>query len=80
MIFYLPLVISIILFIMQAHFGLIYRVRLTVLTASIYTVIMISFFANHELVVIQYMLLIMFWCVSFSTYLQRNSWKKVTQS
>ncbi len=75
MIFHLPFVIAIVLFIMQSHFGLKHFFRETFLLAVVYTIILFSYFNQHDLVVILYMFLLMFWSISFSTYWQRNSWR-----
>ncbi|MFC4354966.1 hypothetical protein ACFO0S_07890 [Chryseomicrobium palamuruense] len=79
MTFHLPFLISILLFVIQAHLGLTYRLRATVMTAIVYTSTVFIFFNNHDLVFINYLFLIMFWGVAFATFQQRNSWKKVQE-
>ncbi|WP_342526542.1 hypothetical protein MKY84_12920 [Chryseomicrobium sp. FSL W7-1435] len=76
MIFHLPFLIAIILFVMQSHYGLKHFLRESLLIAVIYTIILFGYFANHDLVVVLYMFLLMFWSVVISTYFQRNSWRK----
>ncbi|PJK15892.1 hypothetical protein CQS04_11695 [Chryseomicrobium excrementi] len=75
MIFHLPFVISVILFIAQSHFGLKHFFRETLLLAVVYTIILFSYFKHHDFVVILYMFLLMFWAITLSTYWQRNTWR-----
>lgn len=80
MIFHLPLLIGIVFFTFQAYFGLTYRVRASVTTAVIFTVVYFSSFKNHEWVFIHNIFLIQFWGIALVTFLQRNSWKSVPET
>lgn len=79
MIFHLPLVVAMSMFIAQSHFGLTYKLRATVICALVYSYLFLTFFVTHDFAVIYLMFFIMFWTVSFATFLQRNSWKRVSK-
>lgn len=76
MLFHLPFLIAIVMFVVQGHFGLKHFLRETVLVAVVYTIILFSYFSKHDLVVVLYMFLLMFWAVAVSTFWQRNSWRQ----
>lgn len=79
MIFHVPLLVALLLFIAQAHFGLTYHVRATIVNALLYSWIVTLFFLDHDLVILHYLFAFMFWLIAISTFLQRNSWKRVKE-
>lgn len=76
MIFHLPFALGLLMFIIQAGFGLKHKFKESFICAVLYTIILFGFYADHDLVVIGYMYLVMFWSVAFVTFYQRNSWRK----
>lgn len=74
--FHLPFIIGMLLFIIQAHFGLKHKFKESLIIAMFYTFLVVAFYADHDFLVICYMYLVMFWSVAFITFYQRNSWRK----
>lgn len=76
MIFHLPYAIGAFIFIFQAHNGMKHKFKECLIGSLLYTFIVLGFFADHPLVVICYMFLVMFWSITFVTFYQRNSWRQ----